>query len=179
MVHNRQTTMEKISNKKLEKRFEKPIDNSRKVCYNNNTKGGEKKPNSPKEKNILLSKGIDTMAKEKKMTKREMFEQIKAVAGLTDEMKAFIDRELELLAKKNSAEKKPTKVQEENKGIKEIILDNLTEEGITISDLQKKVPELGELSNQKISALMRQLVNDLVVVKTEDKRKSYFSLATE
>lgn len=119
------------------------------------------------------------MAKEKKMTKREMFEQIKTVAGLTDEMKAFIDRELELLAKKNSAEKKPTKVQEENKGIKEIILDNLTEEGITISDLQKKVPELGELSNQKISALMRQLVNDLVVVKTEDKRKSYFSLATE
>jgi predicted transcriptional regulator len=94
-------------------------------------------------------------------------------------MKAFIDRELELLAKKNSAEKKPTKVQEENKGIKEIILDNLTEEGITITDLQKKVPELGELSNQKISALMRQLVNDNVVVKTEDKRKSYFSLATE
>jgi hypothetical protein len=142
-------------------------------------KGERKSQTPPKEKNILLSKGIDTMAKEKKMTKREMFEQIKAVAGLTDEMKAFIDRELELLAKKNSAEKKPTKVQEENKGIKEIILDNLTEEGITITDLQKKVPELGELSNQKISALMRQLVNDLVVVKTEDKRKSYFSLATE
>ena len=119
------------------------------------------------------------MAKEKKMTKREMFEQIKANYNLTDVEKAFIDKELELLAKKNSAEKKPTKVQEENKGIKEIILDNLTEEGITITDLQKKVPELGELSNQKISALMRQLVNDNVVVKTEDKRKSYFSLATE
>ena len=119
------------------------------------------------------------MAKEKKMTKREMFEQIKAVAGLTDEMKAFIDRELELLAKKNSADKKPTKVQEENKGIKEIILDNLTEEGITITDLQKKVDELAELSNQRVSALMRQLVNDNLVVKTEDKRKSYFSLPTE
>lgn len=119
------------------------------------------------------------MAKEKKMTKREMFEQIKANYNLTDAEKAFIDKELELLAKKNSAEKKPTKVQEENKGIKEIILDNLTEEGITITDLQKKVDELGELSNQKISALMRQLVNDKLVVKTEDKRKSYFSLATE
>ena len=117
------------------------------------------------------------MAKtEKKMTKREMYEKIKAVAGLTDEMKAFIDHELELLAKKNSSEKKPTKVQEENVGIKQIILDNLTEEGITISDLQKKVPELGELSNQRISALMRQLKNDELVVKTEDKRKSYFSL---
>ena len=54
MVHNRQTTMEKISNKKLEKRFEKPIDKSRKVCYNNNSKGGEKKPNSPKGKKYFI-----------------------------------------------------------------------------------------------------------------------------
>lgn len=123
------------------------------------------------------------MTNSKKMTKRDYFTILRAsypeTASNYDEVIAFIDHELELLAKKNSAEKKPTKVQEENKGIKEIILDNLTEEGITITDLQKKVPELGELSNQKISALMRQLVNDLVVVKTEDKRKSYFSLATE
>lgn len=116
------------------------------------------------------------MAKtEKKITKREMYEKIKA--HLTDEAEIkFIDHELELLAKKNSSEKKPTKVQEENVGIKQVILDNLTEEGITISDLQKKVPELGALSNQRISALMRQLKNDELVVKTEDKRKSYFSL---
>lgn len=116
---------------------------------------------------------------EKKMTKREMFESIKKVAGLTEEQVKFIDHELELLAKKNSSEKKPTAQQEANKGIKEVILDNLTEEGITISDLQKKVAELGELSNQRVSALMRQLVNDGLVVKTEDKRKSYFSLPTE
>ena len=42
----------------------------------------------------------------KKMTKREMFEQIKANYQLTEAERAFIDHELELLAKKNSAEKK-------------------------------------------------------------------------
>ena len=116
---------------------------------------------------------------EKKITKREMYESIKKVEGLTEEQVKFIDHELELLAKKNSAEKKPTAQQEANKALKEIILDNLTEEGITITDLQKKVDELAELSNQRVSALMRQLVNDNLVVKTEDKRKSYFSLPTE
>ena len=116
-----------------------------------------------------------------KMTKAQKFAMLKEIPAVAENpiLVEFIEHELDLLAKKNSAEKKPTKIQEENKGIKEIILDNLTEEGITITDLQKKVPELGELSNQKISALMRQLVNDLVVVKIEDKRKSYFSLATE
>jgi predicted transcriptional regulator len=116
---------------------------------------------------------------EKKITKREMFEQIKAKYELTEDEKKFIDHELELLAKKNSTEKKPTAQQEANKALKEVILDNLTEEGITITDLQKKVDELAELSNQRVSALMRQLVTDNLVIKTEDKRKSYFSLPTE
>ena len=44
----------------------------------------------------------------KKMTKREMFEQIKTNYNLTDAEKAFIDHELELLAKKNASETKPT-----------------------------------------------------------------------
>ena len=65
------------------------------------------------------------MANTKKMTKREMFEQIKANYNLNADEIAFIDHELELLTKKNSAEKKPTAVQVANEGIKAEILEGM------------------------------------------------------
>lgn len=118
------------------------------------------------------------MATTKKMTKREMFEQIKSKYALTSEEVKFIDHELELLVKKNSTEKKPTAVQVANEGIKSAILEGMEVGTLyTITDMQKNFPELADLSNQKVSALVRQLIADGKVVKTEDKRKSYFSLA--
>lgn len=111
----------------------------------------------------------------KKMTKREMFEQIKANYNLTDAEVAFIDHELELLSKKNSAEKKPTAQQVANEGLKSVILNVLTENGglMTITDIQKSCAELSELSNQRVSALVRQMVG-VTVERVEDKRKAYF-----
>lgn len=115
------------------------------------------------------------MANTKKMTKREMFEQIKANYELTAEEVAFIDHELELLAKKNSAEKKPTAVQVANEGIKDAIVEGMeVGKKYTITDLMKSVPACADLSNQRVSALVRQLVTDGVVVRTEEKRKAYF-----
>ena len=118
------------------------------------------------------------MANTKKMTKREMFEMIKANHNLSADEIAFIDHELELLVKKNSAEKKPTAVQVANEGIKSVIYDVLAENGgkMTISEMQKVNAELGELSNQRISALVRQLIADGEVERTEEKRKAYFKL---
>lgn len=113
---------------------------------------------------------------EKKITKREMFEQIKA--HLTDEKEiAFVDHELELLAKKNSADKKPTANQLENEGIKGTILEKMTAIGtpMTVTEIQKTLDT--ELSNQRVSALIRQLVADGKVVRTEEHRKAYFSVA--
>ena len=111
----------------------------------------------------------------KKMTKREMFEQIKANYRLTAEEVKFIDHELELLAKKNSAEKKPTAVQVANEGLKKAILDFMVVgQKYTITDLMKSVPELADLSNQRVSALVRQLKDADLVVRTEEKRKAYF-----
>ena len=115
------------------------------------------------------------MANTKKMTKREMFEMIKANHNLSADEIAFIDHELELLAKKNSAEKKPTAVQVANEGIKADILDGMEiGKKYTITDLMKEIPACAELSNQRVSALVRQLVNDRVVERTEEKRKAYF-----
>ena len=116
------------------------------------------------------------MANTKKMTKADYFNQIKANYALSADEVAFIDHELELLAKKNSAEKKPTAVQVANEGIKDAILDAM-ESGkkYTITDLMKCVDACAELSNQRVSALVRQLVTDGSVERTEEKRKAYFS----
>ena len=114
----------------------------------------------------------------KKITKRERFEsllnmtEVQADPGMVE----FINHELELLAKKNSSEKKPTAQQVANEGLKQTIMDVLTENGglMTVTDIQKSCEELSELSNQKVSALIRQLKDDGKVEKVEDKRKSYF-----
>lgn len=110
------------------------------------------------------------------MTKREMFEQIKANYQLTDAEVAFIDHELELLAKKNASEKKPTAQQVANEGLKSTIIEVLTDNGglMTVTDVQKSCEELSALSNQRVSALLRQLKDDGKVERVEDKRKAYF-----
>ena len=112
-----------------------------------------------------------------KITKRDRFnallniDAVKADQGLVD----FINHELELLARKNSAEKKPTAQQVANDGIKSAILDGMEENHLyTITELQKSIPECAELSNQRVSALVRQMVG-VSIERTEDKRKAYFS----
>ena len=116
------------------------------------------------------------MATTKKMTKREMFEQIKSHLTDTAEV-AFVEHELELLAKKNSGEKKPTAQQVANDGIKTAIAEGMTTNRLyTVTELIKEIPECAELTNQRVSALLRQMIADGTVVKTVDKRKSYFQI---
>ena len=117
------------------------------------------------------------MANTKKMTKRDYFTAIMSKYPLTAEEKAFVEHELELLEKKNSSEKKPTAQQVANDGIKTAILEGMAPNRLyTITEIQKEIPECAELSNQRVSALMRQMVGN-EIVRTEDKRKAYFSLA--
>ena len=92
----------------------------------------------------------------------------------------FISREMEFLRNKsNKASGKPTKTQAANVELKGTILKvlaNYSGEGRTISDLMNENSDvLGGYSNQKLSALMRQLVADGLVKKVVDKKKSYFS----
>ena len=113
------------------------------------------------------------------MTKRELFAKMMEKYNFTEEERAFIEHEIELLEKKKSGERKPTATQIANEGLKETILEVLTgaETPMTVSEIIKAHAELVELSNQKVSALMTQLVNEHKVVKTTEKRKSYFSIA--
>lgn len=115
---------------------------------------------------------------EKKITKREKFEMIAKISEVASNpmLAEFVAHELELLAKKNSTEKKPTAVQIANEGIKDVIYEVLAENGglMTITEMQKANEKLGELSNQRISALIRQLLADGKVARVEEKRKAYF-----
>ena len=82
----------------------------------------------------------------------------------------------ESISKKNSAERKPTTTQKANEEYKKAIL-SFMEVGkkYTISELMKEVVELADLSNQRVSALVRQLKDSGLVERTEEKRKAYFS----
>lgn len=110
-----------------------------------------------------------------RMTKRDYFTRILGYAH--DEDKAFIEHELELLAKKNSGEKKPTATQKENEAIKVAIVEGLGDKALTIGEICKSVDACTDLSSQKVSALVRQLVLEGKVVREEIKRRAYFSVA--
>ena len=113
-----------------------------------------------------------------KMTKRDYFNSLLNIAEVAanPDLTAFIQHELELLAKKNSSEKKPTATQVANESVKQAILDGLDgcDEGKTISEMLNLFPALEGMQNQKVSALMRQLIADGLVERVEIKRKAYF-----
>ena len=114
----------------------------------------------------------------KKLTKKDHFNALLALAEAQNDQTLvdFINHELELLTKKNTSERKPTAAQKENEIVKKIILAALTTTPAQISELQKTHAELAEISNQKISALLRQLIQENKVVRTEDKKKALFAL---
>ena len=112
-----------------------------------------------------------------KKTKREFFGEIREIVKENTELVAFIDHELELLDKKTSA--KSTKVNTEQVELMEKIVNALNEIGrsVTISELQKENAEMAEYSNQKLSAMLKKLVDNKQVTKMIDKKKSYFMVA--
>jgi DNA-binding transcriptional regulator GbsR (MarR family) len=117
------------------------------------------------------------MANKTKMTKRDYFNAILSKYPLTDAEKDFVKHELELLEKKNSSEKKPTAQQAQNEVIKTAIAEGMSPNRLyTVTEIQKEIPECVELSNQRVSALLRQMKDDGIVTRTEDKRKAYFSI---
>ena len=114
----------------------------------------------------------------KKKTIKEMFEQIKKNYNLTQEEIDFIDSRIAVTERKNSKTGKLTPTQQENENLKQAIVDNMVEGTLyTITDLIKGIEVLNDKSNQKVSALVRLLIAEGKVVKTVDKRKSYFSLS--
>ena len=77
------------------------------------------------------------------------------------------------LAKRNSGERKPTKTQRENEGVKAEILEILSDEGKQCKDIAAVVGVTG----QKCSALLKQMVEAGLAEKYTEKKVTYFKRA--
>lgn len=120
-----------------------------------------------------------------KVTKRERFSQLMEIVKASKvensaELVAFIEHEVELLAKKNSRSGKPTKTQVENETIKAQIISVLERVGkpMTVTQLLAE-SEFTGLSNQKVSALLTQLRKSGEVVRAIEKKVAFYSLPDE
>ena len=116
-----------------------------------------------------------------KLTKKEKFAMLREIVianGGSEMLVEFIDHEVELLTKKNAGDKKPTANQVANESIKaEILAEMEFNKLYTCSDIVKSVEVCNGFTIQKVSPLMNQLAEAGKVIKTTDKRKTYFSLA--
>ena len=118
------------------------------------------------------------MANTRKATQRDMFNEVIALATQAgrDDIVEFAEERIAVLDKKN-ANRKPSKTQAENAELAEVVLTNVTTVPSTVSEIQARTPELAGFSTQKVSALVKILVDKGAVVKTTDKKKSLFALA--
>lgn len=123
----------------------------------------------------------------KKLTKMNKFEMVMEILvngefDNKDLLIEFVQHEMDLLAKKNSTGtvRKPSKTQLENEKyvamIEEILLDKTPR---TISDIQAENEIFAEMTNQKMSALLKKLVDSQKVVKFVEKKKTYFQINNE
>ena len=120
----------------------------------------------------------------KKLTKRDRYAQLLALNEVkaNPDLVAFIEHEVELLTRKNTVngEKALTPNQIQNENFKVIIAEQMAsapDRLFTVTELNKEVDVLNDLSNQRISAILRQMVDAGKVEKVVDKRKSYFRMA--
>ena len=119
------------------------------------------------------------MTKTKKMTKREMYTKILSFAEIQadPELAKGIQHEIELLDRKNSSDRKLSKNAAENVSLKAEILKIMSKEPdrlFTATEIWKQMENWDDLSNQRISALLKQLKEEGKIKKIEEKKKSLF-----
>ena len=117
---------------------------------------------------------------EKKITKAQKFAMLAELSEVQANpmLMEFIEHEMELLAKKNSGERKPSATQKANTVLKQSILESMDPNRLyTITEMTKEFAVCQGLSAPKVSAMVSQLVKEGAVKRTEEKRRAYFQLA--
>lgn len=91
-----------------------------------------------------------------------------------DDVVKFMEHEMELVSRKRSTgNSKPTAKQAEQDAMREKILAFLRENGTsTATDIQNAL----SISNQRVNGLMRPMIKAGKIIRTEDKKKVYFSI---
>ena len=112
-----------------------------------------------------------------KKTKRDYFNELKVLANGNQELITFIDNEIELINKKNSAERKPTTNQLDNVKIKKIIKESIGNNRYTITEMIKTIlvgTEWAEITCSRLTAICTQMVESGDLVRDVEKRKAYY-----
>ena len=119
-----------------------------------------------------------------KITKKEMFKRIQdtiaTVEMIPEEKEMYIEflrNEIRLLEKRSSATRKPTAKQLENESYKATLKTYIDSTPRTVTEIMQLEDSLSALSNQKVTQLLRQLVEEGCVTRVVDKRKSYYKIA--
>lgn len=122
------------------------------------------------------------------MTKIELFKKAITLVNTSNgnlaeinEVVEGLNHEIELLQRKASTPRKPTKTQLENEGFKTAIISYLTEEGEprTVKSIMETIEELGVLSNQRVTHLLTALRNEGKVKRTVVKKTPYYEIGED
>lgn len=108
----------------------------------------------------------------------EILDMVELEAAEKEMLCQFLDREVELIEKKQASKKSSTDKEMESN--KELVLDILADlaKPVTVSEILKEdVPE--GWTAPKVTAILQKLLAEGKVVNVKDKKKSLYSLATE
>ena len=118
-----------------------------------------------------------------KMTNTKALEMAIKALSENESMNEVVEKLEKMLetTKKKSATRKPTATQAENEVLKKAIVSylNTTGKRMTVSEMMKEIPELADLSNQRVTSLVTALYSkdnpeNRVIERAMDKRKAVF-----
>ena len=120
----------------------------------------------------------------KKLVKRDYFtallSHVNEIGFATEsitaaEFEKFLTNELDLLAKKNAAERKPTAKDMEKVAIAHEAYDLMEKDTLyTVSQILKMTPSMADYTNQRAYGIVKVMMAEGLVENIKDKNKSYF-----
>ena len=113
-----------------------------------------------------------------KMTNRKALEFILEHFDLPTEVEEKCKGMVEQLIKKAATPRKQTATQKENEGYLTLITEFLADgEARSVAQMIKGIPAFAEFSTPKVSALVKKLKDDGIVVREEIKGRAFFRLS--
>ena len=113
-----------------------------------------------------------------KMTNKKALEFVLSNCTLPTDVSDKLSAMVAAIERKNGAERKPTAKQNENAVLRaalvEFVNENAEDNGFTVTDLIKSCPAVEGMSQQKVSAILRQAVLGGELSKVSIKRRTHF-----
>ena len=112
-----------------------------------------------------------------KITNKYALNYVLDSCTIPDEIRAKLEGMIAQLDKRSAADRKPTARQTENEELKQIIMNIVGSEPMTVTDIMKADPIFDGMSNQRVAAQVKQLKDAGFLDKETIKGRSYFTKA--